>query len=222
MSEGYRAIFTSPQGHGELAVGLKSLLKLTVLDLVGHVLDIAEGALLISRSGRDGLRSVLALGIGASCLPTGGILWLGLGNRGSSRSSSRSNRGSRSSRLGGNGSGSGSGRSGGSRSTALALGRRSGGLGERDHRSRSGSGSGTAGPGHGLRGTSGLRSGSLRLSNLLGGGGRGGILRLLGSLSILLSEILGGGLGIRLGGLGLGGGLLRLDLLLGNRGGFLR
>lgn len=193
----------------------KSSTKVSVLNLISDILDVAHGALLLRSSSSGGLGSVLALGIGASGLPARDLLGSRLSrSRGSSRGGS--GRGS-------SGSSSGSSRCG---SAALAGGRGSGGLGQRDNGSGSSSRSSTASPGHGLRRTCRLGSRSLDL-----GRGRGRLLGLFFYLNLLfgnlLSSSLGGrgsrrlDLGLGLGVLAIGAGLLSdlRDKLLLDRGG---
>lgn len=191
-------------------MSLQGALEVGVLDLIRDVLYIAHGALLLNGS-RDGLRSVLTLGVCAGRLPSRGLLAWCLSCR---------RRGGGLRRSGGCGGGRG-------RSPGLGCCRRGGSLGERDNRPRSGSGRSPAGPGHGLRGASGLsgsRLGSGCCGLGLGLGSRGGVLGLLGLLGILLGELLGSsvtisrgesfGLGLRdVGSLGRGLGRNPIDSL---------
>jgi hypothetical protein len=174
------------------------------LNLVGHILDVTQSALLLGGRSRDGLRTVLSLRVGTSRLPASSIL----GGRLSGRSRSSSSSG---------GSGSGSrlrSRSGGSRSRSSALGRngRSRSLGERNNGPGESSG-GTAGPGHRLWGRGRLNRGG-RSSDRLGNRRRAGVLGLLWLLDIFLSNLLGGSISVGSGDLGLGlRGLRGLSLL---------
>lgn len=181
---------------GQFAMSSQSIAEISFLNLLGHVLDVAKSALLLSHVSRDGLRAVLALGVCTSSLPSRCLLCRSLSSRGGGGLSS----GDRSSS---NGSSSRSS-SRRSRSSALALSRRSGSLGQRHDRSRSCSGRSSTGPGHGLRRHDRLRRlllgnrswagllGLLRLRASLLGGFRGSNGRLnldLGSLGSLNSII---------------------------------
>lgn len=195
---------------GQLAVCSQGALEVLSLDLVSHVLNVSQGAVVLGGCLGDGLGAVLALGVGSNGLPLsgGGVLLGGLG-----LSLLGGGIGSGSSLLGGSGGGSSR-----SRSLGLASGRR-GGLGKGHDRLRSDGGGSTAGPRHGLHRDG--RRGGLGLLGLSGGslggsdrGGRG-VGRLLGLGDVLLSNLLRRGLGVSRRLLDLG---LRSLCGLGNRG----
>ena len=164
-------------------MGSQSVSQICLLHLLGHVLNIAHSTLLLAWVGGDGLGSILALGVGAGGLPTRGLFGcrLGCGSWGSTCLGRRHRRGS---------CGRGSGRGG---CSALVCCRRSSCLREWHDRPGTGSGCGcsSAGPSHGLRRRSWLRSSWLDgLGSGLGNRSRAGIRWLFWLLQVFLRELL--------------------------------